>query len=747
MQVTPPTRATGKRVVTGAAGANTHATMLDTLLQMGISRHRAERALAATGSRGVHIASDWLLAHVNDPTLDADAGDIKTWRHFHLYLCPVPESDLGKELQTFWDGCQSQIGWNRAHNSPPHITLCPPPPPGGGAIRVADREVETVAEAVSRTVAEFAGDFAALGSTGLELEKYASTNFVGLFVGKNQDIFLRSLTDALTQELSALPGVVTRGSGGGGGGRESVSSLSHPESFHLTLAYQFLPHHFPALQELLHRLDVRGGGGGCDWEVRLYSSDPRLVATRTTEAYRVNCSHSPRQEDELDLMIGDIVYINGDDFRFGSTGSPTSGSSSRAEGWVIGTSWLTGLTGYLPKSHVEKTANSDAWTLHCAVPLSTSVSGSPSLRLSPAMSNMERLRETTTRPAVMSSSSATAGNLNSRSGSAATGMAGNSNVKREERQIYIVRHGERVDQAFGASWIPYSFDENCATYRRNDLNMPLSVPKRPGGPEAFARDTPLTRIGCIEAQLTGEAMREAGVKISHVFVSPSLRCVQTAHHILQGLQESGNLKLHVEPGLFEWLAWYQDAMPEWMSAKDLVANGYEVDTGYEPYISKDELRDTQAQFQQPESVEQFYTRNFFVTRCILQATEEAGGNLLLVAHAATLDTCSRQVTGHEPRTVQQMLHIVRKVGYCGVAVLQEGEEEGVNNSKAGNNASSGSQGFRTSSESLNSRRFQHHHSKKKVWKLTEPAFPPLTYGGRHVFDWKMLLTEDPKKDT
>lgn len=76
--------------------------------------------------------------------------------------------------------------------------------------------------------------------------------------------------------------------------------------------------------------------------------------------------------------------------------------------------------------------------------------------------------------------------------------------------------------------------------------------------------------------------------------------------------------IFVEPGLFEWLAWYPDSMPDWMSVEELTAAGYNIQLDYQPFVKLEELQDKR------ESVEQFYMRSNFLTHSVLRATKTLG---------------------------------------------------------------------------------------------------------------------------
>ncbi|CAL1283704.1 unnamed protein product [Larinioides sclopetarius] len=226
------------------------------------------------------------------------------------------------------------------------------------------------------------------------------------------------------------------------------------------------------------------------------------------------------------------------------------------------------------------------------------------------------------------------------------------------RKLFIMRHAERVDFTFGA-WIPSCFDKE-GNYIRKNLNMPLSVPKRKGGPLDFFKDCPLTRVGLLQATLTAS--------------------------------EQTHLPINIEPGLFEWLSWYRDGMPKWMSVEELKNYGFNVSMDYEPILAPLDLMNIK------ESSEEYYNRNFLVTTKLL---EKYPGNIFFVAHAASLDTCSRQLTGKPPKKEQDFLSVVPKATYASVALVEQ-QADG-------------------------------------IWHLAEPPFPPLTHTNNVSFDWRTLL--------
>lgn len=336
--------------------------------------------------------------------------------------------------------------------------------------------------------------------------------------------------------------------------------------------------------------------------------------------------------DQMELQVDDYVYLNGSYngnntagnnsnavATVGNTYEPYStaaaaGSNNVASQWSRAISVRTGCHGLVPPAHTERTAESNAWTLHETVQLAAPAP--------PA----ERPDVVYIRELIRKSTLCDLGQLND--AETLTAIAKHQQIKSVSetdptepltasslatpQQFYVLRHGERVDFTFGPDWHREAFIRgdgiDAGTYRARDLNMPPALPVRQAAPSSWVQDGPLTEIGRQQAWLTGRALREAGVSICHVYCSPAFRCVQTAAALLDGLGVAEVCAIRVEPALFEWLIWYEgDALPQWMTVAELRAAGYNADDAYVPTMTVEEVHKRRA-----EDCGTFYARNWSV---------------------------------------------------------------------------------------------------------------------------------------
>ncbi|KAI8425222.1 hypothetical protein MSG28_007030 [Choristoneura fumiferana] len=467
---------------------------LQILLQMGFPKHRALKALAATGNRSVQLASDWLLTHVNDGLIDADEP-----REYILYANPT--GAMLTQLHEFWEKSK-KLGWNGAHHFPPHITLV--------SFFKAPDETSLQLGKIVKNVVETVGDPPACP---IKLDPYISQNFMGLFVSEEHAEYLKKI------------------------------------------AVQYVK-----------------------------------------QVHKVTQGYSPIASDELELVLGDYIYIEEKAF------------DSSPDGWVHGTSWLTGVSGYLPAVYTRRTAESDAWTLHRAISLGnnnssdcksesdsntdgemTSYPHEDATQLGHEKS--EEVYEEWARywQAVMVENR-TDGIINITQGSHGTGDAvstlttvinevtstqGSGEVttthqsveattlgseashgcgepttqgsgSSDRRWIFAMRHGERVDLTYGV-WVPFCFDE-CGRYaalvgeglrlaRARVAHVYASAALRCVETAHHLLEGTWggdTRAGRLQAALVGEGLRLARARVAHVYASAALRCVETAHHLLEG---------------------------------------------------------------------------------------------------------------------------------------------------------------------------------------------------------------------
>lgn len=85
-----------------------------------------------------------------------------------------------------------------------------------------------------------------------------------------------------------------------------------------------------------------------------------------------------------------------------------------------------------------------------------------------------------------------------------------------------------------------------------------------------------------------------------------------------------------------------------------------------------------------------------VALCLL-----AGGNILIVGHAGSLDACFRQLCGKSPRNSMEFHEILNQFPYCCLAMATE-------------------------------------DLATKRWTLKEPPIPSVCHGGNKIFSWKVL---------
>lgn len=258
----------------------------------------------------------------------------------------------------------------------------------------------------------------------------------------------------------------------------------------------------------------------------------------------------------------------------------------------------------------------------------------------------------------------------------------------KKKRVIVLRHGERVDFAFGNSWTQYSFNDS-QNYVRMDLNMPELLPPRL--PEEWEKDSPLTTLGNFQSQLVGSSLKNFGVKFSKVFVSPSYRCLQTATGVLTAMGLENELPLNVDYGLFEWVGWYELGLPTWLSEKELGVI-FNVNQSYQPTMTRSALEGITK-----ESLEELYDRN---SKTMAELLKHQDGDILIVAHATNLETCTRQLIGKEPRTRADLRNLLMKIPYLAAIAMQQTDDSN--------------------------------------YQLIEPPVLTLTHNSCSKFDWRIL---------
>jgi broad specificity phosphatase PhoE len=165
-------------------------------------------------------------------------------------------------------------------------------------------------------------------------------------------------------------------------------------------------------------------------------------------------------------------------------------------------------------------------------------------------------------------------------------------AKHRHKAVFIARHGNRADFV--------------------DPNWPKTA-KRP-------HDPPLSHDGIQQAKKLGKRLKPEGIR--HIFASPFLRAVETAHHVAEAI----DLTVKIEHGVCEWLnpVWYK-TVPDFLPLEELAKTFPRIDRSYTPRM--------QIMYPEHDEQSQVWPRAGQAARTL---AAEFDGPILIVGHGATV---------------------------------------------------------------------------------------------------------------
>ena len=194
---------------------------------------------------------------------------------------------------------------------------------------------------------------------------------------------------------------------------------------------------------------------------------------------------------------------------------------------------------------------------------------------------------------------------------------------RASRTLYVLRHGERVDDV------------------------------EPRWSESAARvhDPPLTATGVRQARATGRLLRRLDPTVDAVLASPFVRAAGTAHHVARVI----DARVRIEAGLSEHLN------PEWFDARPVTLDAPALAARLST-VGADPTSLVEPAF--PESWPACAARTATAARRLLDAHE---GSLLLVGHGATVGGVVEGLVGPD---------VDAPAPYCGLTRLDRAGRRG-----------------------------------------------------------------------